>query len=195
LEDGAGKVVTEAKSKSVVLFVPGDPLVATTHMTIIDMARKAGVEARVVHNSSIVSAIAETGLHAYKFGATATVPFADKTKGTLPESVYDTLKMNKANGLHTLLLLDITPERCMTPNEAIEILLNIEAKRKENVFTDSAYILVFARAGSEDSEIAYGRVKELSKRDFGKPPMVVIVPGKLHFTEKEHLESLQKSKS
>jgi len=26
------------------------------------------------------------------------------------------------------------------------------------------------------------------KKDFGDPPFVIIIPGKLHFTEKEYLE-------
>ena len=111
LEQNVAKLVEEAKEEDVVLFVPGDPLVATTHLMLIDAARKDGVETKVIHNSSIISAVAETGLHIYKFGATATVPFPEKTKGKLPESVYDVLKMNKRAGLHTLLLLDITPDR------------------------------------------------------------------------------------
>lgn len=190
LEQGAGKLINEAKDKDIAILVPGDPLVATTHSTIVNAAKEAGVKITIIHNSSIVSAIAETGLHIYKFGRTATVPFPEKTSGALPESVYDAVKENKQSGLHTLLLLDITPERCMTPNEAIETLLKIEKKRKENVFTEVTNAIVLARAGSSDSQIAYGRAADLVKKDFGKPPMVLIMPGKLHFTEKEYLERI-----
>ncbi len=188
LEQNASKLVGEAKEKDVVLFVPGDPLVATTHLTILEAAKKAGVKTRVIHNSSIISAIAETGLHIYKFGSTATVPFPEKTKGKLPESVYDVLKLNKRAGLHTLLLLDITPERCMLPREAMQQLLAMEEQRKEGIFTNQTAVVIFARAGSEDSEIVYGKVNELLEKDFGKPPMVIIVPGILHFTEKDYLK-------
>jgi diphthine synthase len=191
LEDNAKKIVDEAKEKDVVLFVPGDPLVATTHLILIEMAKETGLKTKIIHNTSIISAVAETGLHIYKFGATATVPFPEKTKGALPESVYDVIRLNKTNGLHTLLLLDITPEKCMLPKEAIELLLKIEEKRKEGVFTAGTPILIFARAGSEDSRIAYGEAKELAKKDFGKPPMVIIVPGKMHFTENGYLEKLK----
>jgi diphthine synthase len=190
LEQDIGKLVEEAKGKDVVLFVPGDPLIATTHLTVLEAANNAGVENRVVHNSSIISAIAETGLHIYKFGGTATVPFPEKTKNKLPESVYDILKLNKRAGLHTLLLLDIAQERCMLPKEAMQLLLATEEQRKEDIFTKQTSIVVFARAGSEDSGIFYGKVDELLEKDFGEPPMIMIVPGILHFTEREHLSKL-----
>ncbi|MFH1623247.1 MAG: diphthine synthase [Candidatus Aenigmatarchaeota archaeon] len=187
LEQRAAKLVEEAKSKDVVLFVSGDPLVATTHSMILNDAKKAGVGTMIVHNASIVSAIGETGLHVYKFGATATVPFKEKTAGEPPESVYDTIKANKERGLHTLLLLDITPERCMTPNEAMCTLLELEKEREEKVFIDETEIVVLARAGAHDSKITFGRVRELKDSNFGEPPMGLIVPGKMHFSEREYL--------
>ena len=187
LEQGAAKIIGESKTKDVVLFVSGDPLVATTHSALLAEAKKAGIRTRIVHNASIVSAIGETGLHVYKFGATATVPFKEKTAGEPPESVYDTIKANKERGLHTLLLLDITPERCMTPNEAMGTLMELEGERGEKVFTDETEVVVLARAGSPDSKIAFGRVRELKDADFGEPPMVLVVPGTLHFSEKEYL--------
>lgn len=192
LEQGSAKIISEAKAKDVVLFVSGDPLIATTHSTLLVDAKKAGVETKVLHNASIVSAIGETGLHVYKFGATATVPFPGKTGMELPESVYDVLKSNKAAGLHTLLLLDITPEKCMTPNEAIKILLELEKKRGEKIFTEETKIVVFARAGAPDSKMFFGKVRELEDSDFGEPPMVLVVPGSMHFSESEFLTSRTK---
>jgi len=187
LEQNTGKIVNEANEKDIVIFVPGDPMIATTHSILIEEAEKTKIKTKIIHNASIVSAIAETGLHIYKFGATATVPFREKTGGKLPESVYDTIKMNRNNGLHTLLLLDITLGRSMIANDAIQTLLAIEKQRKEGVFTDDAEIVVFARVGSDDSKIWYGHVKELGETDFGEPPMVIIIPGIMHFTEKEFL--------
>ena len=49
-------------------------------------------------------------------------------------------------------------------------------------------IVVFGRAGNEESLISYGKIKNLIDKDFGDPPFVLIIPGKLHFTEKEYLE-------
>ncbi len=187
LEQHASRIIDEAKTKNVAVFIPGDPIIATTHTTLIEQARKDNIEVNIVHNASIVSAIGETGLHIYKFGATATVPFPEKTKGKLPESVYNVIKLNKNAGLHTLLLLDITPERSMNANEAMKILLRIEEQRKEGIFSDDTQIVIFARAGSDASSVLFGKVSELKNRDFGKPPMVLIVPGIMHFTEKEYL--------
>jgi diphthine synthase len=189
LEDNSKKIVDEAKKKKIAIFVQGDPLVATTHASLILEARKNDVETKIVHNSSIVSAIAETGLHVYKFGATVTMPFSEKTKGQLPESVYETIKMNKDRGLHTLCLLDIIVEKtakCMTPNEAMEILLDLEDKNREKVFMKDTKIIVFEKIGS-GSAPKYDKVKNLMRNKFDIPA-VLIIPGNLHFTEKEFLE-------
>ena len=187
LEQHANKIIDEAKTKNIVIFVPGDPMIATTHTMLIEQAKKDNIEVNIVHNASMVSAIGETGLHIYKFAATATVPFPEKTKGKPPESVYNVIKMNKKAGLHTPLLLDITPERSMTANEAMKLLLSIEEQRKEDVFTDDTKVVVFARAGSNKPSIVFGKVGKLKNKNFGEPPMVLIVPGILHFTEKDYL--------
>jgi diphthine synthase len=191
LEENSARILEQAKEKNILIFVPGDPMVATTHISLIQEAKKLGIETKIIHNASIISAIAETGLHIYKFGPSVTIPFPEKTKGKLPESVYEVIKMNKARGLHTLCLLDVISEedKFMSANEAMKILLEIENKRKEEVFTEDSEIVVFARAGSENSLIAYGKVKDLIRKDFGSAPAVLIIPGILHFTEKEFIEN------
>ena len=188
LEQGAVNLAKQAKDKDVMILVPGDPLVATTHTTIISEAKALGVKTRVIHASSIFSAICETGLHVYKFGATATLPFLAKTGGKLPKSVYKILEKNLKNDFHTLLLLDITPEKCMSPNEGFSMLLELERENLGNLVNDNTLAIVFARAGSEDSKIWFGKIQDLKDLDFGKPPMIIIVPGKLHFSEKEYLD-------
>ncbi len=191
LEQNLFKIIDESKNRKIVIFVPGDPLVATTHSVLIEEAKKAGIETKVIHNASIISAVGEIGLHIYKFGATATVPFREKTGGKLPESVYDTIKMNKNNSLHTLLLLDIAKKRCMTANEAMKTLLAIEEEKMEGIFTNDTEIVVFARVGSDNQLIKFGKVGELKDIDFGEPPMVLIIPGNMHFTEREYLNNFR----
>lgn len=193
LEEESYKLLEQAKTQKIAIFVQGDPLIATTHTSLILEARKLGIKTRIIHNSSIVSAIGETGLHIYRFGPSVTIPFPEKTKGKLPESAYDLIKMNKARGLHTLCLLDVIGEenKFMSPKEAMKTLLEIENKRKEGVFTKETEVVVFARAGSEKPLIVYGKVKNFMDKDFGEPPAVLIVPGILHFTEKEYLEKIQ----
>jgi len=75
----------------------------------------------------------------------------------------------------------------MTVGEAMKILLSIEAQREEGVFTGETKIVVFARVGSEDPLIVFEKVSELKNKDFGEPPMVLIVPGLLHFSEIDYL--------
>jgi diphthine synthase len=192
LEDNSKKIIDEAKNKKVAILVQGDPLVATTHTSLILEARKNKIKTKIIHNASIVSAIAETGLHTYKFGPTVTIPFPEKTKGKLPESIYEIIKMNKARGLHTLCLLDIDSEnkRFMLPQEACKILLEIEKKRKEEVFTEDTYVVAVGKLGSAKPVMEYKKVKDILSLSFKNYPAVMIVPGMLHFTEKEFLENI-----
>jgi len=111
-----------------------------------------------------------------------------------PTSPYDVLRENLKTGLHTLFLLDIKPEenRFMSVNDAIRILLRIEEKKKEGIFTEETRCLSAARLGG-NSIIRYGRVRDLMDYDFGRPPHVLIVPGKLHFMEEEMLKTFTHS--
>jgi diphthine synthase len=193
LEENSERILNEAKEKNLVIFVGGDPLVATTHSALLLEARKKGIKTKVIHNSSIISAIAETGLHLYKFGPCITIPFPEKTKGKLPESVYEVIKMNKARGLHTLCLLDIAEEnKLMSVKEAVEILLELEGKRREGVISEGEKIVIFSKAGSEDAKIFFDTLKNLKEKEVALPA-VVIIPSLLHFTEKEFLEAISSS--
>ena len=185
LEENSQKILEEAKTQQVSILILGDPLVATTHITLLlEASRRKRIKIRVIHNASIYSSVGETGLHLYKFGATVTLPFPEKTNNQLPESVYETIQDNRQRSLHTLCLLDLISEKnkYMTPNEGIEILL-----KSDNISEDNE-IVIFGRAGSEEPLIKFGKIKDLLERDFGDPPFVLIIPGKLHFTEKEYLD-------
>ena len=187
VEQTPDEILKSAKKGKVAFLVPGDPMVATTHVDLRLRAAKAGIKTKIVHAASIASAAAGlAGLQSYKFGRSATVSFPDNPSQT----PYDVLMENKACGLHTLLLLDIRAEegRAMTANEAIEIILKLEEKLKKKVFTPETIVVVVARAGSDDAIIKAAEVAKLSKLDFGSPPHVLIVPGKLHFMEAEALK-------
>ncbi|MEM4367590.1 MAG: diphthine synthase [Candidatus Aenigmatarchaeota archaeon] len=189
-------ILTQAMKRKVGFLVGGDAFCATTHLALKFEAMKRGIETKVIHGSSIFSAVGEVGLHMYKFGTTITIPFLEKLRGKLPISAYERLKDNKDRGLHTLVLLDIIEEekRYMSFKDAIEILLQLEELMKENIFTEYSDIIVFARAGSENSKIVFGKVKEIKGMDLGEPPFCLIIPGSLHFTEKEYLELLKNDK-
>jgi diphthine synthase len=185
-----GKVLEHAKSKKICLLVAGDPLVATTHTDLILRAKEKKIPVRVIHNASVMNAVADTGLQPYKFGRSATV--AQWEQNFKPSSFYDVLAENRARGLHTFLFLDIKTDkdRYMTANEAIAALLLVEAEKKKGAFTEDTEIVVCARLGSPQQLIRFGRVKDLAKQDFGKPLHALVVPGALHEMERKFLESL-----
>jgi diphthine synthase len=190
LEENSKKILDEAKKQSIVIFVPGDPLVATTHTTLIMDAKAAGIKVSIIHNASIVSAIAESGLHIYKFGPMVTVPFPEKTKNKLPESIYETIKTNKARGLHTLCLLDVVDEekKYMMPAQAVKILLELEDKRKEGVFTGDVEIVILGKVGSKKISMFFAKASDIDSLELCDPQFVLIIPGVLHFTEKDYIE-------
>jgi diphthine synthase len=187
VEQHPDEILGAAKTRRVALLVPGDPMVATTHVDLRLRAARAGIQTKIVHAASIASAAAGlAGLQSYKFGRSATVPFPDNPSQT----PYEVLAENMGRGLHTLLLLDIRAEqkRAMTANEAMKIMLDLEAKLHKNAFTPSTLAVVVARAGSDDVIVRADLVGRLRELDFGPPPHVLIVPGKLHFVEAEALE-------
>ena len=188
VEQRPNEILHAAKAGKVAFLVLGDPMVATTHVDLRLRATKAGIKTKVVHAASIASAAAGlAGLQRYKFGRTATVPFPDN-----PSQVpYETLVENRGRGLHTLLLLDIRAKegRAMLASEAIEIMLGLEKKLQKNAFAPDTLVVVVARAGSDDAIVKADKVGRLQKLDFGSPPHVLIVPGKLHFVESEALRA------
>ncbi|NJF25708.1 diphthine synthase [Thermococcus sp. Bubb.Bath] len=180
-------VLSEARDKEVAFLTAGDPMVATTHADLRIRAKKAGIESYVIHAPSIYSAVAITGLQIYKFGKSATVAYPEKN--WFPTSHYDVIRENKERGLHTLLFLDIKADqgRYMTANEAMEILLQVEEMKGQEVFTPETLVVVLARAGSLSPTLRAGHIRDMIKEDFGRQPHVLIVPGRLHIVEAEYL--------
>lgn len=177
LEEGQETFLEKAKKTDVALFIPGDPLAATTHIDLVFETKRKRIPVKIIHNASIFSAIGETGLQIYKFGKTATIPL----NGRL-ENVKSTIKENKKLGLHTLLLLDIDNETNlhMTVKDALKLLL------KAKLLKNFDEIVVFSNAGGE-SEIHYKAAKEFLIKEINLPA-VLIIPGKLHFRERDFLE-------
>jgi len=191
LEEKNGEAVLEvAEAGKAVLLVPGDPLIATTHVALRIAAEKRAIRTRVVHGASIVSAaIGLSGLHNYKFGRSVTIPFPDDTVSFTP---YEVIAQNKKLGLHTLCFLDIKTEerRYLTINDALKQLAKIETQKKDGVVTEGSVAVGVARAGSNNPAVKAGFVKELLNFDFGEPPHTLLFVGKLHFMEAEALITL-----
>lgn len=186
VEENPLEILEAAKEGKVAFLVPGDPMVATTHVDLRLRAARAGVETKVVHAASIHSAApGMAGLQSYKFGRSATVPFPEQRSST----PYEVLAENLERGLHTLLLLDVKGEggRAMSANEAIEVMLGLESELRRGAFTPETLVVVVARAGSDNALVRADRARRLLELDFGPPPHVLIVPGRLHFLEAEAL--------
>jgi len=78
----------------------------------------------------------------------------------------------------------------LDPKDALNALLETEKGQRRNVINLSTYVIVASRVGFKDQTIISGKISSLKKRDFGKPPHTVIVPGRLHFTESDALKIL-----
>ena len=105
VESEAEQIYQSASDENIGFLVVGDPLCATTHVDLILRARKMGIKVEVVHNTSVMGAVASCGLPLYQFGYTVSIPlFEDAWR---PSSFYERITYNKAGGMHTLCLLDI----------------------------------------------------------------------------------------
>jgi len=160
------KVLDEAEENDVVLLVYGSPLIATTHISLIQEAKKRKIKYKTIHSASVLDAIAETGLQIYKFGKIASIP------NFQADSFFNVIKENQEINAHTLVLVDIGLE--------FKDALNRLEKIKPNK------IVVCSRLGMGGSKIFYNTIENLKEKNIEKP-FSLIIPGKLHFLEEEIL--------
>lgn len=177
----------DAEVKNAALLIYGDPLAATTHQEILQLAKKRNVEVKVIHAPSIFTAVAETGLSLYRFGKVASIPIPQKNYE--PESFFDVLKGNLSNDSHTLFLLDLRPNenKFLEIGDAIKMLRDISKRKGDSIFTEDSLVVGCARLGFENPVIKAGSANEIMKADFGNPPYCLIVPAKLNHKEEEYL--------
>jgi len=184
-------LIESAKKEKTVFLICGDSMTATTHVDLRLRAIKEGIKTKVIHGSSIVTAVPGLlGLQNYKFGRTTTIAYPEKEY--FPTSQYDVIKQNKKNGLHTLVLLDIQDDkkRYMTANEGLNLLLKMEEKHKSALIRKDSIACVVARAGSNEPIVRSNTIEKLKKMDFGPPLHSIVIPGNLHFMEIKALELL-----
>ncbi|MDH5816032.1 MAG: diphthine synthase [Candidatus Nezhaarchaeota archaeon] len=187
---GAHELLKLSERGTVALLVIGDPFIATTHIALRLEAIKRGIKVKYIPSASIISVVPGlTGLSSYKFGRPATIVFPDKGPNNV---AYDAIKDNLSRGLHTLLYLDLEVEsqRAMTINEALRLLLDVEAQRAEGVVREDMLIVGVARACWSNGIVKAAKLSKLIDYDFGPPPHVLVVPGPLHFIEYEALKAL-----
>jgi len=189
LEEGAPRIVEEARSALVVVLVPGDPLIATTHRSLVVEAVRRGVEYRVVPGvSGVCAAKTASLLDYYRFGRTVTVP--GPWRRVRAYSVVEYLLRNACAGMHTLLLLDIDEwGRQYPPGDAVEQLLSLAGEL--GVSLDGAPLLAVERAGLEGERVTLHRLPSVEEPRGGwREPASLVVPGPLAAYEREALEAV-----
>ncbi len=189
LVEKAGGKKENSGEKTIALLVPGDPMMATTHVSLILAARKAGVRTKVLHAGSILSAaIGESGLQAYKFGKIVTLPYwRDNYK---PVSTLDVIEQNLSRELHTLVLLDIDEKiGPMEPKGALRALLSMADAKKSGDVHPQTPVVVLCRVGYPEQRVLYGSISSILDGHADATPATIIVPAKLHFLEQEYLET------
>ncbi len=190
-EEEGEQILQEARRGKAAFLVPGDPLIATTHMALRLRAEKEGVRTRVIHGPSIISAaIGLSGLQNYKYGRSVTIPFPEDSY--LPETPYKVIQENGRRGLHTLCFLDIKAEKkkYMTVKQGLNHLLEVEKKRKREQITPETLVVGIARAGSKYPTVKAGYIRDIIDHPFGGPPHTLVFPGRLHFMEAKALITL-----
>ncbi len=174
----SNRLIKEAKGRRIVLLVYGSPLFATTHMSLILDAQAQKIDVKVIYSTSVFDAIAETGLQLYKFGKIASMPLKEDA---------DFLKYVKENlsiKAHSLILIDIG----MGFKKAIEKLE--KAIEKDKIKVDK--IVVCSRLGTDNSMVLYNTLNEVKQRELDiQAPFCFILPGELHFLEKEGLNRFE----
>ncbi|MBI5159724.1 diphthine synthase [Candidatus Micrarchaeota archaeon] len=183
--EGEKQILESAKTFNTVLLISGDPMISTTHVSLQFSAEKQGIQTNIIHASSILTAlIGETGLHVYKFGRPCTLAFW--TENYKPTSTYKFILENNSRSLHSIIFLDLK-QACMGALDAIKLLLEIEKIEGKKLFTEKTKLVVASRIGSGEQKITFAEIGKLLSSPLGKPPFIIILPGKLHFTEEEAL--------
>ena len=179
------EIIDNSKKSHVALLVKGDIFSATTHIDLFLRAKKENIPVKIIHNSSILTAVGDTGLSLYKLGRVASIPFNYKNIFT-PFKVY---LGNKAHNLHTLFLLDLDPinNKYMNFKDGLNCLIE-NGDGSVNLGID---VVVCAGLGTDSSVIKYGKIEDLLKSNINVYPQCFIIPSNLHFMEEEMLNNFR----
>ena len=161
------------------MLIYGSPLIATTHISLIQEAQKNKIKYEIIHNASIFDAITETGLQIYKFGKITSMPRWENN--FKPKSFMNVVKENQIISAHSLILIDVS----LDFKEAVKQLETSAKSRRLKLNK----IIVCSVLGTKNKKIFYGKIKELKNKKI-KKPFSIIIPSELHFVEKEFLEEI-----
>ncbi len=184
VEQAPEPILAAAKQGVAVFLTGGDPMVSTTHADLRIRAKEQGIETKIIHGPSIVSAVCGlTGLQNYRFGKSCSIPYP--THNWFPKTPLDTILANLKQNLHTIVYLDIQENRYMSVHEGIDLLEKLMEGSSDSI---PLYVGV-ARAGSDTPVVAAGTGERLKSVDFGLPLHILVVPASLHEIEEEYLKN------
>ena len=172
-------IVDEASKMDIALLIYGSPLTATTHITLLQEAKRLGLRTKVIHSASVLDGVAETGLQLYKFGKVASMP-AWKDNFT-PDSFMNIIKENQNIKAHSLILVDIGLDFPDALNQLEESAKKHEIKLKK--------LILCQTLGTKHQKIFYKTIEDLKAFTSVRKPYCIVIPSKLHFMEKEVLSN------
>ena len=207
--------ILELARKSVVaILIVGDPLQATTHVDIQLRAEKLGIDCEIIHGVSITTIVTGAiGLSNYKFGRQTTIAYP--YENWIATSPLEVIAVNRYQGLHTLVLLDLDPtgegagmQKPMQPKDIFKS-MQLMVNKLENYMSESsdaseeddlkmsAYqefcnslesldIVLCTDMGTTGQQITYVNFSDLPQASEGGMHCLVI-PGKLNEIEIEAL--------
>lgn len=179
------------KYKKISVLVIGDPLTATTHFSLIKLAKEKNFEVEIINNISIFNLITRIGLSIYKFGKTISIPFLIRDKRLKIETPIKTIKDNLSIKAHTLLLMDLDTEKqdFLRIEEALQYLL--ENKIDKNIIVCSCIgwknerILLI-------NELNQNKIEKIKKMKLNYPMCLIVFHEDLNKMEKEALNYLER---
>jgi diphthine synthase len=177
---------------NVALIVPGNPLDATTHVSLVVEAYRRNIAFEVVPAPGIIpNALSMSGLMVYKIGKITTLTYPKN--GSLSDYPYDVIKDNDLRNLHTVLLLEIDVENdvVMDIRDAVDILLKLEDMRMEGVISIDRKAVAVSGLGGPNQRICFNSLDKLKTLpEHSGPHTLVLTSPKLHFMEEEALKAL-----
>lgn len=172
-----------AERSDVALLIYGNPLMATTHVTIIDECEKSKIKVKVIQSASVLDAVGETGLQIYKFGKIASMPAWNEKKNFTPDSFMEIVKDNQRAKAHSLILIDIGLE-------FQDALVELESSAEKYEIKLKKFVLCQC-LGTRNQKIFYKDIKDYREFTGVRKPYCIIIPSELHFMEKEFLEKFE----
>ncbi|MEM1546226.1 MAG: diphthine synthase [Candidatus Methanomethylicia archaeon] len=177
---------------NVSLIVPGNPLDATTHVSLIVEAYRRNIMFEIIPAPGIIpNALSMSGLMVYKIGKVTTLTYPKQ--GFLSDYPYDVIKDNDLRNLHTILLLEVDLENniVMSISDAVDILLKLEEKRGEKIVNEERKAVAISGLGGSNQRICFNSLKKLKTLPKHRGPhTLVLTSPKLHFMEEEGLKAL-----